>query len=282
MPLEAVPTTTRSRSAPGRAAHLTFVRREELDWMLAAARGVPVAGAGLQLPEDLSQSARDVALALDRRGASFFHDLTASTRRLPAEVEDALWELLARGLVSADAVDNLRVLQSPKRKKRQKALRRGGPGRWSLLRPLDPHAPQELHEKVARMLLARYGILFRDLAVREPLCPSWRELLFVLRRMEARGEIRGGRFLAGFAGEQFALPEAVDLGRAVRKQPLTGRRIQVSAVDPLNLTAVVTPGPRVAATLGNYVTYVDGVPQSDETPRAQVPAGEATVAAQAG
>jgi ATP-dependent Lhr-like helicase len=173
--------------------------------------------------------------------------------------------LLARGLVSADAVDNLRVLQSPKRRKRQKALRRGGPGRWSLLRPLEPHRTEELHEKIARMLLSRYGILFRDLAVREPLCPSWRELLFVLRRMEARGELRGGRFLAGFAGEQFALPEAVDLGRAVRKQPPSGRRIVLSAVDPLNLTGVVTPGARVPATLGNFVAYVDGLPQSAES-----------------
>ncbi len=196
--------------------------------MLAAARpDSQLERAGAPLPRRRSpHAARDVALALDRRGACFFQDLVASTRRLPAEVEDALWELLARGLVSADAVDNLRVLQSPKRRKRQKALRRGGPGRWSLLRPLERYRARGAAREARAQLLGRYGILFRDLAVREPLCPSWRELLFVLRRLEARGEIRGGRFLAGFAGEQFALPEAVDVARSMRRQAPSGKRVR--------------------------------------------------------
>jgi ATP-dependent Lhr-like helicase len=108
--------------------------------------------------------------------------------------------------------------------------------------------------------------------MREPLAPTWRELLYVYRRMEARGEIRGGRFLSGFAGEQFALAEAVDIARAVRRTPRTGRVIQLSAVDPLNLTGFVTPGPRVPSMLGNAVTYVDGVPQSAEATAVSPPA----------
>src|SRR5439155_22686018 len=123
----------------------------------------------------------------------------ASPRRLAADVEDALWELLARGMITSDAVENLRVLQSPKARKRQKALRRGGPGRWSLLRPHEPRDEREIRELTAKLFLQRYGIVFRDLLAREPLAPAWRELLYVYRRMEARGEARGGRFLSGFA-----------------------------------------------------------------------------------
>ncbi len=257
----------RKAATPGRNANLTFVRREELDWMLCAARpGAVLADGGVALPPELTHAARDVVAALERRGACFFQDLVSMSKRLPAEVEDALWELLAHGLVTADAVDNLRVLQSPKARKRQKALRRGGPGRWSLLVPSEPKPADEILERVAKLFLTRYGIVWRDLVLREPLAPSWRELLFVYRRMEARGEIRGGRFLAGFAGEQFALPEAVDMARAVRRTKPNGQTFYVSAVDPLNLTGIVTPGPRIPAMLGNVVTYVDGVPryESDE------------------
>jgi ATP-dependent helicase Lhr and Lhr-like helicase len=244
----------------GRTASITFCQREELEWLLCAARpGSPLAD-GVKLPETLTPAARDVALALERRGASFFMDLVASTRRIASEVEDGLWELLAGGLVTADAVDNLRILQSPKRRKRQKATRRGGPGRWSLLTPVEAPTPEELNERRAKLFLQRYGIVWRDVVVREPLSPAWRELLPVFRRLEARGEIRGGRFVSGFAGEQFALPEAVELARQIRRQPHTGKPVRLAAVDPLNLTGVVTPGPRVPAMLGAEVVYVDGVP----------------------
>jgi ATP-dependent Lhr-like helicase len=198
--------------------------------------------------------------ALERRGASFFAELHAGTRLLPTEVEDALWELVARGLVTADAVQNLRVLQSPRLRRQQRAAQRGGPGRWSLLLRHGEPEPA-LEEKLAWLFLQRYGIVFRDLVVREPLAPPWRELLPVYRRLEARGELRGGRFLSGFAGEQFALPEAVDLSRAVRRRPGAGEVVVVAAVDPLNLTGVVTPGPRVPSVLGQEVVYVDGVPR---------------------
>jgi ATP-dependent Lhr-like helicase len=267
---------------PTRNASLTFTRRENLDWMLAAARPDAVfSDGGVWLPPDLSAAARDVVGVLEQRGACFFNDLVSRARRLPAEVEDALWELVARGLVTADAVQNLRVLQSPAQRRRQKLLQRGGPGRWSLLVPSEPKPADEVLEQRARLFLQRYGIIWRDLAMREALAPSWRELLFVYRRMEARGEVRGGRFVTGFVGEQFALPEAVDMARAVRRQAPSGVRVQLSAVDPLNLTGVVTPGPRVPATVGNVVTWVDGIPQGvdalaeDEDEGPEAPEGEA-------
>lgn len=251
------------RTSLTRAASLTFVHREHLDWLLSAARPdeVRLSDGPKPWPEDLSPAARDVLTVMERRGASFFAELHAGTRRLPNEVEDALWELLARGLISADAVQNLRVLQSPKLKRLQRAQRRGGPGRWTLLSVLERPEPDEVTERLAMLFLRRWGIVFRDLVVREPLCPPWRELLTVYRRLETRGELRGGRFLHGFAGEQFALPEAVDLARSTRRLPKTGEAITVSAVDPLNLTGVVTAGPRVPAVLGSVVRYVDGVPE---------------------
>jgi len=254
------------RSVPGRNANITFLWRQNLDSFLAAARpGEKSEGPLLRLPEELTAVARQVAELLNARGALFFQDLVSASGRISSEVEDALWELLARGVVSSDAVENLRVLQSPKRRRRQRARQRGGPGRWCLLVPAQISASNEVHEAVARLFLQRYGIVWRDLALREPLAPSWRELLYVYRRMEARGQIRGGRFISGFAGEQFALPEAVDMARAVRRAVLSGQKLTISAVDPLNLTGVVTAGPRVPALLGNTVTYVDGNPETDET-----------------
>jgi ATP-dependent Lhr-like helicase len=143
-------------------------------------------------------------------------------------------------------------------------LQRGGPGRWFLLQPHETHEPAELEEKLAWQFLNRYGVVFRDLVVREPLSPPWRDLLMLYRRFEARGEVRGGRFVHGFTGEQFALPEALDVARAVRRSEPNGEVIRLAAVDPLNLTGVVTPGARVPAMLGKYVLYRDGVPQNVE------------------
>jgi len=260
------PEPSASKRAPvaGRNASLSFVRRSELEWLLQAARPTALLSDGARaLPDDLTPPARDVAQALERRGASFFTELQASSRRLPSEVEDALWELVARGIVTADAVQNLRVLQSPKLRRKQRAMQRGGPGRWSLLAPMEQLDEGERLEKLAKLFLQRYGIVFRDLVARENLAPPWRELLPIYRRLEGRGEIRGGRFLNGFAGEQFALPEAVDAARAVRRTAFTQQVVHLSAVDPLNLTGVVTPGPRVPAVMGHYVTYIDGLPQAE-------------------
>jgi len=254
---EVEPASTRTIK-PNRTATLSFVRRSELGSLLASAR----LDAGNDWPEDLVDSSRAVAEVLTRRGACFFAELVSGSS-LPLEaVEDALWDLLGRGLVTADAVDNLRVLLSPKRRRQQRALKRGGPGRWSVLRPEAPITEDERLACIGRLLLVRWGIVFRDLVVREPLAPPWRELVRHYRRLEARGEVRGGRFLAGVGGEQFAIPDAVEVARTIRRSRPSGQRIQVAGVDPLNLTGIVTPGPRVPAVLGQKVLYVDGVPVS--------------------
>jgi ATP-dependent helicase Lhr and Lhr-like helicase len=162
------------------------------------------------------------------------------TKRLPSEVEEALWQLVAAGLVTADGFDALRSLSDAKRRLGEKGLRarpRSSSGRWTLLAATTPRIDREVF---ARRLLARWGVVFRDVIVRESLAPPWRELLAVLRRMEARGEIRGGRFVAGFIGEQFALPEAVEALRAVRRSSDI-ERVTLGAYDPLNLAGVILP-----------------------------------------
>jgi len=200
------------RVRPTRVAPLAIFLRDDAPWLLATPQPSP--------RESLSHPAREVLAALESRGASFFADLTRATGRLASEAEDALWELVAAGLVTADGFENLRALLDPKRRRGEgrgrSARPRHAPGRWALLRHTE--APPDGHaEAFARQLLHRWGVLFRDIAAREPLAPGWRDLLVVLRRMESRGEIRGGRFLAAFIGEQFALPEALDLLRAIRR-----------------------------------------------------------------
>jgi ATP-dependent Lhr-like helicase len=166
-------------------------------------------------------------------------------------VEDGLWELLAGGFVTADGFDNLRALIDPKRRRgegrgSQKRPRHAA-GRWALARHVSsPLNREQRVERFARQLLTRWGVLLRDLLVRETLAPPWRDLLPVLRRMEARGEIRGGRFVSGFTGEQFARPEALDLLRSMRRQSEKATSIAVSNADPLNLTGIILPGPRVS------------------------------------
>ena len=139
----------------------------------------------------------------------------------------------------------------------------GSAGRWSLLpSPSAAGDRDELAEAVAEQLAARWGVVFRDLMARENLAVPWREILWAFRRMEARGTIRGGRFVAGFSGEQFAHPDAIDVLRAIRKQHPTGEPVQISAADPLNLTSIVLPGPRIPAIPANTVTYIDGAVRS--------------------
>jgi ATP-dependent helicase Lhr and Lhr-like helicase len=197
---------------PTRVAPLTLFLREDADWLLA--------GPHPQTEAPLSHPARAVLERLTSHGAQFFADLARTTGRLASEVEDALWELVAAGLVTADGFENLRALLDPKRRSGQgrgrTARPRHAPGRWDLLRRAAG-TPEAHAEEFARQLLRRWGVVFRDLAVHEPLAPAWRDSLVVLRRLETRGEIRGGRFAAAFIGEQFALPEALDLLRAVRR-----------------------------------------------------------------
>ena len=197
---------------PTRVAPLALFLREDAGWLLASPEPQP--------PEALSHTAREVLVALQTRGASFLHELTRNTDRLAGEVENALWELVAAGLVTADGFENLRALIDPNRRRGEGRGRTARPrhaaGRWALLRHAQD-APPEYVERFARQLLERWGVVFRDIAARETLAPPWRDILVVLRKMETRGEIRGGRFVAAFVGEQFALPEALDLLRAVRR-----------------------------------------------------------------
>ncbi|MGZ4821634.1 MAG: Lhr family helicase, partial [Terriglobales bacterium] len=172
------------------------------------------------------------------------------------------------GLVTADGFDNLRSLIDPRRRAGQGSGRAARPrhsaGRWSLLYPVEQAERNKLVEATCAMLLARYGVVFRELLAREAMLPKWRELVQAFRRMEARGDIRGGRFVSGFVGEQYALPIAVESLRALRKLPATGEVVTISAADPLNLVGIIVPGERVPAISGKTVSYRDGVAVAGE------------------
>ena len=200
----------------------------------------------------LSHAAREVLAQIEQRGASFFADLVRATGRLASEVEDGLWELVAAGLVTADGFENLRSLVDPKRRRGEGRGRLARPrhaaGRWALVRHAANAVTNDARALAfADQLLARWGVLFRDLLARESLAPPWRDLLPVLRRKEAQGEIRGGRFVSGFSGEQFARPEALDLLRAIRRSATEAdEQLDVANSDPLNLAGIILPGPRVS------------------------------------
>ncbi len=219
------------------------------------------------VPEGLSSSALTVLEVLKQWGASFFDELQQQTGLLKTQLETTLGELVAWGLVNSDQFQGLRALITPQ-KKQQRSRRRpelqaplAAGGRWSLIRPpLQIEDESQRVEQIARTLLSRYGIVFRRLLERESALPSWRDLLYVFRRLEARGEIRGGRFVQGFAGEHFALPEAVSLLRDVRKQQPDEQLITISSADPLNLTGIITPGKRIAAQAGHRILYKNGKP----------------------
>ena len=239
----------RRRVVPTSVAPITFFVREESDWMQP------------RLSDDeqsyervLSPGAHGVLEFLRRRGASFFADIVRGTGKLKAEIETALWELVAAGMVTADGFDNLRSLINPKRRLgpgSPKAARpRHTPGRWSLLYGAENSDHTIRAEATCWMLLRRYGVVFREMLARESNLPKWRELLIAFRRLEDRAEVRGGRFVSGFLGEQFALPEAVESLRAMRNFPASGDTVRVSAADPLNLVGFIVPGERVAAISG--------------------------------
>jgi ATP-dependent Lhr-like helicase len=250
------------RSGPVRTTPVALVRREALaDWAAASEPPEPA----------LSPAARAVADRLRERGASFFADLAAAAGLLKSQAEEALAELVACGLATSDSFTGLRALLAPSGRRpplaggrRRRAVAEIGmesAGRWSLLRPATAGGRgEEPAGTVARALLRRYGVVFRRLLEREGMLPPWRDLLRALRGMEARGEVRGGRFVDGFSGEQYALPGAVGRLRAVRRQPPGGVLISVCGSDPLNLAGVLTPGERLAALPGNRVLYRDGEP----------------------
>jgi len=222
----------------------------------------------------LSHGARALHDYLTTHGASFFDDMVGGTSLLRSQAETALGELVSAGLVNADSFSGLRALLIPQDKKRQLAARRRrvalfgleDAGRWSLIRngprlkERGAHEAEAL-EQVAEILLRRYGVVFRKLLEREAdWLPPWHVLLRVYRRLEAQGKIRGGRFVAGMSGEQYALPDAVSALRAIRKQETRGDLVSLSAADPLNLAGIITPGARVPALTNNRVLYRDGVP----------------------
>ncbi len=264
-----------------RNSGITLCLRESLGWLLDAAP---------ESVDSLRGAAAEILEVLAARGACFQSDLIGYTRRLPSDVEEALWMLAANGLVTSDSVIPLRARISGKQRRartdrnqtrrkggvastplrthpsasqpppsrRPRSQRQIGAGRWSLLESLDPVG--DPLEARAVQLLHRYGVVFPELMARERMAPRWRDLVRIYRRMEARGEIRGGRFVSGFVGEQFALPEAVSALREAHRAPPTGALEVVSACDPLNLVGIVLPGERVPSQPGNRVVFCDGVP----------------------
>jgi ATP-dependent Lhr-like helicase len=220
-------------------------------------------------PAPVAGKAAKVAKFIRENGASFFDEIVDGTRLLRTEVEDALAELVAAGQVISDSFSGLRMLLNPPRhhKRRPNGGRLAGAGRWALAKrkPAIDAAwkarSAERLEHIAVALLRRYGVVFMRMLDREAAwLPRWRDLLRVYRKLEARGEIRGGRFVSGFSGEQFALPEAVAALRAIRRRTPDGSLVSVSGADPLNLAGILTPGPKLAALTGNRVLYRDGIP----------------------
>lgn len=201
----------------------------------------------------LSHASCEVLAEVELRGAPFFADIVRGTKRLASEVEEALWQLVAAGLVTADGFDALRSLIDAKRRLGEKGRRaqpRSSGGRWTILASNTQHIDPDAF---ARRLLSRWGVVFRDVIARETLAPPWRELLLAMRRMEARGEIRGGRFVHGFVGEQFALPEALEALRASRRNKDGCAVVEVSAFDPLHLSGTILPAARTKPDLADQI-----------------------------
>lgn len=270
---------------PSRVTPITLALRPDLPWLLAAARGEsPLLVLGEYGERVLTQ--------LREAGALFYSQLLARTGLGEAAVREALWEGVARGLVSADGFDALRNLLAPALASHaafavvRRSLRQGsrampqGEGRWSLLaEALSDVERDELCEAVVEQWIARWGVVFYELVATETCALPWRELIQALRRLEARGVVRGGRFVTGFSGEQYASPEAVEQLRALRREPRTGQRITLSACDPLNLTGVLFAGARVPALRAHTVTFRDGAPLDDTTLALELPLPPSTAAA---
>jgi len=261
-------------SAPLRSSPIALYQRENLQHWLALTKA--------NLETELSVAGRTLFDTLAHGGALFFSELVRRTGLLSSHVEEALSQLAALGLVTSDSFDGLRALLVPsnkrptfgrnigKRRRKTNLASIEFAGRWSLLRTdfasqpsgngAESSARDTAVEKFARVLLHRYGVVFRRLLERESFPVTWYELGRIYRRWEARGEIRGGYFVGGISGEQFALPEAIGLLRSVRKRPPNDELVALSAADPLNLQGILTPGPRIAALTTNRVLFLDGLP----------------------
>ena len=257
---------TRTRKVgPVRSTPIALFRRERGEVWRAGSPDVDIT----KLP--LSSTGSALLAAFESRGALFFGDLVSATGLLRTEVEKGLAELVAWGLVSSDSFAGMRALLVPSDRRRPLGggYRRRGriapfgvetAGRWSRTHGRPPIAEDQVAEAIARQLLRRYGVVFRRLVQRESLLAPWRDILRVYRRLEARGEIRGGRFVGGFSGEQYALPEAIGLLRSTRREQGADELIAVSGADPLNLVGIVTPDEALPAITTNRVLYRDGVP----------------------
>jgi ATP-dependent Lhr-like helicase len=257
-----------SSAAPVRSTPITLLARRNVPlWSQLADHSEPA---------ELTSRAAAVAAFIREQGASFFDEIVDHVRMLPVEVEDALSELVAAGMVNSDSFAGLRVLLMPsgrrsksnsyalRRKRRLTLFGMADAGRWALVRKsaasASPHRDEAV-EQIVRTLLRRWGVVFWKLLGREAdWLPPWREILQCCRRLEARGEIRGGRFVAGFSGEQYATPEAVGLLRDIRRKQVLQQYVSLSGADPLNLIGIITPGPRLASLAGNRLLYRDGLP----------------------
>lgn len=261
------------RLSPSSVAPITFFVRGEADWMTPRSKSTTRAA------ERLSHAARAGYEFLAEHGASFFADIVRGTGALKSEVETGLWELVAAGLVTADGFDNLRALIDPKRRagkgRGRMARPRDSLGRWALLHPGSVDDENRRLESICKLLLARYGVVFRELLARESFEVKWRDLLMTFRRLEDRGEVRGGRFVDGFLGEQFALPLAVESLRAARNARPSGSPVKLSASDPLNLIGIVLPGDRVPPLARTEIVWRNGtlaaMPVMSDSRRAQPP-----------
>ena len=258
----------RPSGAPPRPMRATpvsiFLREHTAVWQSLAASSGPAEAR-------LGPHAAAILEMLGSRGASFVHEIAAALDLRPDEVQGGLTELVAAGLVASDGFGGLRSMVAAKgggfrraafRSRGRARVAATAGGRWSCVRATGLAADDDreaLVERYAMVLLQRYGILSRRLLGREPFAVAWRELVRVYRRLEARGDIRGGRFVSGLSGEQFALPEAIEAVRHVRRTPPSGELIVLSACDPLNLAGVLTAGDRLPAVTSNRLVYRDGI-----------------------
>jgi ATP-dependent helicase Lhr and Lhr-like helicase len=261
------------RGGDGRAHATTPVRSTPIALLERRHAPIWLSLAGSSSGTLASPQAQILLDRLSTHGALFFDELVEGTRMLRTQVEQALAELVALGLVNSDSFGGLRALLVPSAQRRPfgDAKRRGrvlsfgmeSAGRWSILRRSEEPDFLAAVEHVARTLLRRYGVVFWRLLAREAIwLPPWRDLLRIYRRLEARGEIRGGRFVAGFSGEQYALPEALGLLRRTRREQRPDQWISLSGADPLNLVGILTPGIRLPALTGNRLVYRDGIPMA--------------------
>jgi len=254
-------------SGPVRNTPIALLRRKNFGlWSSVFPQPAPTT------TSEFSTTTQTVYDYLSNRGASFFTDIVESTKLLRSQVEEALADLVANGVVVSDSFAGLRALLTPGSRKTHAAARRKhrqpvydmvSAGRWSILQrnnTTQSTTDPALNEEVAWSLLKRYGVVFKRLLEREGMSVPWRVLLRIYHRLEARGDIRGGRFVAGISGEQFALPEAIGMLRAIRRAGAQKSLISVSAADPLNLVGVVIPGSRITAHTSNRILYQDGAP----------------------